>query len=206
MPTEHPRLRPPSWPGLLLAALTLAGCQGAGPKEAAAVVHLEPAKFGGLKSCFQWGEMYLGSVPGPEELELAARRGVGLLLDLRQAPGPDRDLALQARDLGMDYIHAPIDPEQLADAEVDQALAALEDAGDRPPLLFCETGSRAAMVAALFRIERQPDSLEASIEDARRAGMKPGTSESALRRQAARLIAGDIGTQPAGWSGPPPAR
>lgn len=206
MPTRQRRPRILPWPGLLLTALALGGCQSASSTEAAAVVHLEPAKFGGLKSCFQWGQMYLGSVPGPEELELAARRGVGLLLDLRQSPAPDPALALQARDLGMEYAHAPIDPEQLGDGEVDRALTALAAAEDRPALLFCETGSRAAMVAALFRIERQPDSLERAIEDARRAGMKPGSSESALRRQAARLIAGDIGTQPAGWSGPPPAR
>lgn len=206
MPTRRRCPRIPSWLGLLLAGLTLAGCQSASSTEAAAVVHLEPAKFGGLKSCFQWGEMYLGSVPGPEELELAARRGVGLLLDLRQSPAQDSALSLQARDLGMEYAHAPIDPEQLSDGEVDRALTALAAAEERPALLFCETGSRAAMVAALFRIERQPDSLERAIEDARRAGMKPGSSESALRRQAARLIAGQVSTKPAGWSGPPPAR
>lgn len=193
---------------LLLACLP--ACRSSAAHREELPSQLEPAQFGGLTTCYQWGELYLCSVPGEEELELAVRRGVVTLIDLREAEvstSGEGGMALEwrARGMGLTYQHTPIDPEVLANEQVDRALAALTEAAGHPTLMFCETGSRAAIVAALYRISKDPLALEQAILDARRAGMKPGTSEAALRRQAARLTA-DSGTTPAAWSGPKSVR
>jgi uncharacterized protein (TIGR01244 family) len=185
---------------LALALALLPACARSAAHREEQPRQLEPTQFGGLTTCYQWGDLYLSSVPGEEELELAVRRGILTLIDLREAGGAEYELIARARDLGLSYVHTPIDPEVLADEQVDLALSALKSAEGHPALVFCDTGSRAAMLAALYRISLNPQSLEPAILDARRAGMKPGTSEAALRRQAARLTAA-ASAVPATWSG-----
>jgi uncharacterized protein (TIGR01244 family) len=180
---------------LLGLALILGSLACAGPRSEtlpAAAAEPELADLGNLSRCFLADGVYVCSEPDGDALELAARRGVDLVIDLRAPSGIDVegvDLARAARDLGLHYEHAPLRSELMDDAQVDRVLAFLSDPVRGQVLVFCENGAKSAMLFAIYRAVTLDVSIEAALEDARRAGMKPGASENQVRRQIARLQA-----------------
>ena len=55
-------------------------------------------------------------------------------------------------------------------------------------LMFSRSGSEAALVFALYRNSLSGLSTEETVAEARRAGLKPGSSEDELRAQLERLL------------------
>lgn len=152
-------------------------------------VRVHRADMGAVTSCHLVDRIYVCSLPDAEALELAERRGVELVLDLR---GPDEEdaqgLARKVRDLGMRYERIPFAVPLIDDGTVDRAMAWLTEP-DRPQVLvFSESGERGAMLTAIYRsvVLRVP--IPDAMEDARRCGMKPGESEVQVRRQIFRLL------------------
>jgi uncharacterized protein (TIGR01244 family) len=152
----------------------------------------ERADLGNLSRCFFADGVYVCSQPDGDALELAARRGVSLVIDLRTSDSVaegDVDLARVARDLGLRYERAPLRSELMDDAQVDRVLAFLADPARGQVLMFCESGAKSAMLFAIHRAVALDVPIEVALEDARGAGMKPGASENQVRRQIARLQA-----------------
>jgi hypothetical protein len=175
----------------LALALASGGCRAARSVAPPVVVgpRVHAAEFGSMRNVSRVGALWIGSYPSPSDLDLAARRGVDVLIDL-SAPceRPTWDLAAACARLGLDRVDVGVaSAKRIGDREVDRCLEALRSVGARQALLFCTNGDRAAMFLAIHRAADQGLPLEQALDEARRAGMKPGHSEAFVRAQAERL-------------------
>ena len=184
-------------PSILLAAATLlalgAACRGPS-SEALPATAAEPerADLGDLARCFLAEGVYLCSLPDADAFELAQRRGVELVIDLRADAEPlsgDQVAARVVRDLGLVYEHEPIQADLMDDEHVDHVLDLLAEPREGQVMMFCENGSKAAMLFAIHRAVDRFVPVRVVLEDARQSGMKPGASEEQVRRQISRRLA-----------------
>jgi protein tyrosine phosphatase (PTP) superfamily phosphohydrolase (DUF442 family) len=148
---------------------------------------LHVAELGDLASVSVCGDVWLAEAPAAKHLDLAHRRGIRTVISLLPE-GADGELGVAevCRDLGMAFVPTDAAPVP-TDADVDRVIAALERPGRGATLMYCESGARSAMVFSIYRVVRQGVDLDAALEAARRTGMKPGTSETFVRTQVARL-------------------
>ena len=84
------------------------------------------------------------------------------------------ELEAEARRLGLDYMHIPVIPGEVSDAQV-AAFGAALDTRRGPVLAFCRTGRRAATLWALSQAGRR------SADDILAAAAAAGHDLSALR-------------------------
>ena len=150
---------------------------------------LETAQFGGLRNVSKCGEVWFGGGITAPDVELAYRRGVRNILHLG-FPGeePDFDLGRACFDYRIDlYDLGLLGAEALTDRNADEALDLLRSDERRPLLVVCGTGSNSATFFALWRALDHEMPLEEAIDEARRAGMRPGALEAFIREQHARL-------------------
>lgn len=85
---------------------------------------------------------------GPADIETAAREGFRAIVNNRpdgEAPEQPSAEALEAeaKRVGLDYVHIPIVPGEMTEADGRRLKAFLESA-PRPVLAFCRTGNRSA--------------------------------------------------------------
>ena len=145
----------------------------------------------GLTRCYLVDRIYVCSKPDAEALELAERRGVEVVIDLRDVIPDDPeafDIARGVRDLGLRYEWIPFQSGLIEDEAVDQVMDQLTAEGRGQVLVFSETGARGAMLLAIYRTSVMDVSIGRALEDARRCGMKPGASEDQVRRQIVRRM------------------
>lgn len=128
------------------------------------------------------GDIFVSGTPTEKELAAFKDLRGGTVLDLRAIDelGNCSEPAASAR-LGLQYNRVNFEKKDRLDpkivAEIDQAVSAR---ANKPILLFCKTGNRAAAWVAvhMVRVEKVP--LEEAITEARRLGMKDDM-ESAVR-------------------------
>lgn len=158
-----------------------------------------PANLGSMRNVSVSDEVWIGSFPSAADLDLAHRRGIATIIDLATPQEtPAYDVAATCARVSIHYISAGIESNGcVSDAIVDRVLAELCKPEQRPLLLVCGNGSRAAMLFAIHRAVDEGLSLADALVDARRAGMKPGHPEVFVRRQVERLTA----VPPSGPSG-----
>lgn len=168
----------------VLALLLLAACKTL-PDEPAPNEWppFESASMGDMTNVHRVGDLWIGGLPARGDLELAARRGLTQVLDVRPAHQmPLEDLPAAARGHGLDYVSLAFDPEQPDPTVVERALAELRRPGSK--LIFCNDGGGAALILAVHRVREQGVPLEEALSEARRLGMKPGAPEEFVRRAA----------------------
>ena len=93
-----------------------------------------------------------------------------------------------ARAAGLDYVHIPVVPGQIGDADVRAFGDALE-AVKGPVLAFCRTGTRSASLWALSQAGKQPS--DAILAATAKAGYDLGTLEPRLAKLEAALKYGN---------------
>ena len=80
------------------------------------------------------------------DLQLVAKQGVRSIMNNR----PDgetlgqplsADIAVVAEELGMTYVHFPVDPRSITSQDVEEFAKACDDL-ERPLLIFCRSGAR----------------------------------------------------------------
>lgn len=113
--------------------------------------------------------LWFGSRPSPEDLELAARRGVEQVIDL--CSSDSAELVRAASELGLAWTSTQ-DTGEVLD------LLATETSA----LMFCEDGSGSAALFAIHRVLHVGLPIEDALEEARRAGLEPGAGEELVRR------------------------
>lgn len=178
--------------GLLLLLLLSSSCELFQPPAAIpppAWVELEAAYFGDLRNVSKCGDVWFGGGVTGGDVELAYRRGVQSVLDL-SFPDEEADFDLRRAcfDHGIDlYDPGLLGPDTLTDRNADEALDLFRDAGRHPLLVVCGTGSNGATFFALWRALDHQMPIEEAIEEARRAGMRPGPLELYVRAQFERL-------------------
>lgn len=182
------RSRRPTLIALLVLAPALA-CPSVdgGEEDVAERIELRDAELGDLASVSVCDDVWLTEAPGPEHLDIAARRGIRTVVSLLPEELPrELEAGETCRELGMAFV--PIDAEAVPTNEnVDEVIAALDRRGRGATLLYCESGARSVMVFTVYRVLRLGVPLEQALDDARRAGMKPGESEAFVRKQVDRL-------------------
>lgn len=95
-------------------------------------------------------EVYSSAQLFEEDLKLAARQGVRSIVNNRadgETPGqpPAADLARVAEELGMTFVHIPVDPRSITEDDVEH-FAKTCDELKRPLLLFSRTGARSTRI------------------------------------------------------------
>lgn len=150
--------------------------------------------MGSMNNVSVSGNIWMGSAPAPDDLDLAARRGIERVIDLRSSA--EREVAGRAteefvaacQELGLELLEVEV-PEDLSatrNSTVDEVVSLLADHESRT-LLLCRDGRRSAVFFALHRIVNEDVSVEDALIEARRCGMAPGEDEAFLLRQSQRL-------------------
>jgi uncharacterized protein (TIGR01244 family) len=177
---------------LLALALALPACRSTemqvGVRERQPVV---AGSFGGMSNVSVCGSIWIGGGAEEADLELALRRGVTTVIDVssaeERARSASRGVEAACRRLGLEHFQpAGLDSEEPQEGAVDLVLAKLEQQGDRPVLMFCESGRRAATFLAIYRSTSLGVEPEVAIAEARRSGMRRA-DEAFVRAQVARL-------------------
>jgi len=188
-----------AFPAALVLALAASSCRlGSGLVAHEYAPPLVPAPtLGTMRNVSRCDCVWTGSRPSAADLDLADRRGIARAIDVCSAQeGRGSDLAALCEELGMEYVR--VDSGSAAaipdDEEVDLVLDELRRGDREPTLLFSGSGDRAAMLVAVWRSTDRGIAVEESIEEARRAGMKPGAPVEFVRSQVARLS-----SAPADW-------
>jgi protein tyrosine phosphatase (PTP) superfamily phosphohydrolase (DUF442 family) len=178
----------------LLAALTLVlgfACRTGTPVETPPPYPLlAPDDFGSMQNVSSSGNLWIGGMPSAEDLELAQRRGVELVIDL-SVPSEARtcDVAVECRKLGIAYASAGITTDsKLTSGSVDLVLAELRREPPVPTLVFSGTGSRSATYLAIYRVLDLGVPLKEALIEARQAGMQAGPSADFVCSEVARLL------------------
>ena len=176
----------------------LASCASSAKESVRAYPRLEPAELGAMRNVSVSEGIWFGSVPNAEDLDLARRRGIERVVDLRPtsqidappggfepAPCPVGE-ACQELELEWTVPGLPDDPTTTRASLVDCVLDSLD--GDAPRvLLYCADGSTCALFFAIHRVVNQGVDLESALLEARRAGVQGAAGEEFIRREVARL-------------------
>jgi len=184
-------LRDRALPALLLAGVFLAaGCRSldlADPDDRP-WPPVEESDLGHMVNVHTAGPIWFGGAPRKADIDLAARRGVRVVVDAAtETERPEYDLEKLCRRYDIRVAVLGVDDAGLAEAQVDAFLAVMEKAADEEVLLFCGNGGRSAMLVAIYRAVHVGVPVDEVVREARRAGMKPGDSETFVRDQVDRL-------------------
>jgi len=161
--------------------------------EGERIQHVENGELADMTNVCFYGQLWVGGQPSAEALELAARRGVELVIDLSREGELEFDASAVCQREGLEYQAVPCfglgeDEQGIDEFALDAVLELLDEHAGRPTLMFSRSGSEAALVFALHRGSSAGLSIEEAVAEARRAGLKPGVSEDELREQLQRLL------------------
>jgi uncharacterized protein (TIGR01244 family) len=173
----------------LLLSLSLTSCESFDRAEGPTGIELTRSELGGLSNTTEWGEFYMGGQPTAADLELAAKRGVTRVINIRtdfEVESVDYNEGDLSAELGMEYIHVPVSWASMTDAKFDSLMQLVNAETDGKTLFHCASGNRVSVFVAAHRVIEAGVSYDDALKDARTAGMKP-TSKPILDGQIARL-------------------
>ncbi len=95
-------------------------------------------------------QVYVSGQLYEQDLRLAARQGVRSVMNNRHdgesmGQPSSADLAALAEELGMTYVHFPVDPGSITRPDA-EAFAKVCDELERPLLIFCRSGARSTTI------------------------------------------------------------
>jgi uncharacterized protein (TIGR01244 family) len=131
-----------------------------------------PQTFGIPGAAFPAPGILIAGQPSGEQIQLLAEEGnYHTVIDLRE-PGESRgfDEPEAVREGGMVYLNVPVAPASLDQAAIDRFLAAMGHA-QRPLLVHCGTGGRAAALLYAWLVLERKEPTARALETARAAGL-----------------------------------
>ncbi len=135
------------------------------------------------------GKIYFGGQPQEADFKMFARQGIQTVINLCTSTEMEKlafDELAVVNKAGMKYVHVPIDHEPLTQDGLRTILALLDDAPRNHVLLHCASSNRVGYVWALYRARRHGFSLEAAIQDGKKAGMRAPILTEWLRQALAK--------------------
>ena len=139
----------------------------------AAKPQLEPAALGSTENVHRFGDIWLASQPGKDDLEIAKELPIRTVVNLRKKNEVDWDEEAAVRALGMLYQGIPFQtPEELTDAVFDAARRALTDKENAPLLLHCASANRVGTIWLAHRVLDDGLAYEAALREAEAVGLK----------------------------------
>lgn len=138
---------------------------------------------------FRCGDYYLTETPSTRALETLERRGVSIVLDLRDpAAAIDDPVRVEAQRFGLEYVQQPLQRGGWpSDDYIDELVAEIDAFDGRIGLVFCDRGTNTAMMFAIFRASVIGVDADQAVEEALKVGMPAGESEAFVRGQIERL-------------------
>lgn len=166
-------------PALAALCLMPLGCKSSDSDvERSLVGVVERIDFGGPTSYVTCGKVYVGADPDAEQVELAARRGVEVLICVGPVgTGLDGSALDRARWLELEVEQVRFDGARPTDLDIERALELLEAPRDGRILLHSPQGGWAAGLLAILRVERMGIDPSDALAEARHAGLEPGPQE-----------------------------
>lgn len=169
---------------VFLLAVVFTACRTKQAQTAPDWLPMVTAEMGEMQTVAYAEDLWFGSVPDPEAIRLAQRRGVERVIDLCGVRYPE--LAAIGAEMGLRWVAIPIpDEEGLVDLAVDRVLAEL--AIPARTLMFCDDGGVSAALFAIHRIVHDGVPFDVALAEARRAGLVPEQGEVLVRREVERL-------------------
>ncbi|HKT61310.1 MAG TPA: sulfur transferase domain-containing protein [Gemmatimonadales bacterium] len=111
----------------------------------------------------------------PTAANLAAFKAAGgqVVLDLRDPMEPrPLDEAAQARELGLEYVVAPVTPGTMTDETLGRILRVLREAGERTVFVHCGSGNRVGGALLAFLVLDQEFEEDDAVNQAMRMGLR----------------------------------
>ncbi|MFT4542990.1 MAG: protein tyrosine phosphatase (PTP) superfamily phosphohydrolase (DUF442 family) [Planctomycetota bacterium] len=180
-----------------LLGLCLASCVTTAPEAMShSRFRLRSDRFGSMCNVASWNRIWTGGRPSIEDLDLAERRGIRHLVDLRlhtevksDGPGASRlDVLEVCTEFGLVCTFAPLGEfgdDLISDEAVDAALRALSQ--DVPTLVICEDGTRGALLLAIHNVLEEGISIQQACDAAYKVGVTKPEHAAFLRKQVERL-------------------
>lgn len=102
-------------------------------------------------------QVYVSGQLFEHDIRLAAKQGIRSIMNNRpdgEAIGQplSADLARIAEELGLTFLHVPIDPKAITGRDV-KTFAEARDALERPLLIFCRSGARSTRLWEMTEYE-----------------------------------------------------
>jgi sulfide:quinone oxidoreductase len=103
-------------------------------------------------------QVYVSGQLFEHDLRLAAKQGVRSIMNNRpdgESMGQPKsvDLAKTAEELGMTFVHLPVDPRSITERDVEEFAKACDEL-ERPLLIFCRSGARSTKIWQLAELKQ----------------------------------------------------
>lgn len=155
----------------LLLPLLLTAC-ASGPK-------LEEREIGTIPNLHGYGDILLAGQPSADDLELARRRGVRTVVNIRhpsETEGFDEEQFVTM--MGLEYVAFPwAGPDQLTDDVFDRARELFETA-EKPMMLHCGSANRVGAVWIPWRVLDGGLTYEQALAEAKTIGLRTEAYET----------------------------
>lgn len=113
--------------------------------------------------------VFIGPQPTASDLQEAKQEGVATVVDFRMPTETATSNEEMVTSCGLDYVSIPVDKEALSSDQIAQ-LDEVMRSKNRPFLLHCATGARAAMLYALNDALKRQASAQETFDAARSMG------------------------------------
>jgi protein tyrosine phosphatase (PTP) superfamily phosphohydrolase (DUF442 family) len=171
---------------VVLAGSSRAASPGEKPKRA-----LEAASLGTTENVHRFGDIWLASQPGKDDLEIARELPIRTVINLRKKSEIDWDEEAAVRSLGMVYLNFAFQtPEELTDAVFDSARHALTFQENAPLLLHCASANRVGAIWLAHRVLDDGLAWEGALAEAETVGLKNPAFREKAKDYVARSTAG----------------
>ena len=171
---------------VVLAGAPLAASPGQKPKPV-----LEAASLGATENVHRFGDIWLASQPGKDDLALAKELPIRTVINLRKKGEIDWDEEAAVRALGMIYVNVAFQtPEELTDAVFDAARHALTLPENAPLLLHCASANRVGTIWLAHRVLDDGLAYDDALAEAVTVGLKNPAFREKARDYIARSTAG----------------
>jgi uncharacterized protein (TIGR01244 family) len=156
----------------LLVALLGSGWAGCTcPDEQTAATPTAP-DFPGMENSRKLGDLLFGGQPSEEILGQLARSGYRTVLSARGEGEIAWDEKARVESLGMKFVSIPMPkpPPEISDEQVAQFADAMKTS-ERPMVLHCSSGNRAAALWAVWLVEYEKMEPKEALRLAKQAGL-----------------------------------
>ncbi len=150
---------------LVVLALAIPAAAQVTKQERAGIVNF--SKVDAVVAC--------GGATETSALEGLAKDGFKAVINLRQASEPNVNLEqnmARARELGLKYIHIPMNGQQPDPKVIDQFLAAIADKSNQPAYVHCGSASRVGSVWLAKRVLQDGWAIDKATEEAKAIGLR----------------------------------
>ena len=144
----------------------------------------QPEAWGAAQSVVKIKHLYISSQPDLETFDVARKKGVKLVINLRDPKEFNWDEQKAAKQTGLDYYNIPISAsgESFDSEAINQISALVQKHKNQKILLHCSSGNRASAWLAIHLIKDHDMPSDSAIELAKKVGLTSPAIESRVKQ------------------------